>query len=697
MTISNTSMKVTVNGTGSQITFNYGFIVPNKSNATLYLTDLTTGVITVLGQAAWSMTGAGSGTGGTFTYPLVGSGLPAITAQQQLTLARNVPATQPTNLVNQGAYSPQAVEGALDWIVMQMQQTADADNRALRVPQSEASIPELPAAALRKNTIQAYDSNGAPTNLAIQPDNNTTVIATGSTTARTLAARFAERKNVKDFGAVGNGTTDDTAAINAAVAALTAAGGGGVVYFPPGRYKTSGPIVITQSCVTLAGDALGQNNIGTQIIGSGNHNVIQATGVSFFTVQDIGVSHPSNGQVSVNSLILLTDCYYATIRHVSGRFYWNGITLAGSNQVSISDIEMLNNQALSGTSWGLGLIDSALANTFGVKLNDIRLQGVNDTAGSVGLYLGGAATVYGSQLVIRNFATAIYSGLGVLTAGRCTFLRFMQSEIETCVNGINMEAATRVTMMGVQVALSGTYGFRFATENAGDISLIGCMAVNNGTHGYWVDNVGVSGTFIFDGCKASGNSVVASNVSDGLLIQNSNNVTVSGGRYGGSGASSVPTTATQRTGIRVEGATCIGINVAGANLEGNVSGPLISGAAQAPNVIGCPGLGDAFTQVRQASNVNLVQFTSVDATFSPLVSAVGTDADINLRLSSKGSGAIVLNNPATLPVFTVTTLPAAGGSNLNAIIMVSNDVGGRVPAFSDGTNWRRVTDRNVIS
>lgn len=31
------------------------------------------------------------------------------------------------------------------------------------------------------------------------------------------------------------------------------------------------------------------------------------------------------------------------------------------------------------------------------------------------------------------------------------------------------------------------------------------------------------------------------------------------------------------------------------------------------------------------------------------------------------------------------------------LIFVSDEAGGAVPAFSDGTNWRRVTDRVIVS
>ena len=68
------------------------------------------------------------------------------------------------------------------------------------------------------------------------------VTATGSTTPRTLADRFAEIINVKDHGAVGNGVADDTAAIQAALTAVPS--GGAEVFFPNGVYLISDTLKI---------------------------------------------------------------------------------------------------------------------------------------------------------------------------------------------------------------------------------------------------------------------------------------------------------------------------------------------------------------------------------------------------------------------------------------------------------------------
>lgn len=56
----------------------------------------------------------------------------------------------------------------------------------------------------------------------------------------------------------------------------------------------------------------------------------------------------------------------------------------------------------------------------------------------------------------------------------------------------------------------------------------------------------------------------------------------------------------------------------------------------------------------------------------------------------------LISGPVFLPTYTVSTVPSAAG-NAQAWIYVSNESGGAQPAFSDGTNWRRASDRAVIS
>ena len=46
--------------------------------------------------------------------------------------------------------------------------------------------------------------------------------------------------------------------------------------------------------------------------------------------------------------------------------------------------------------------------------------------------------------------------------------------------------------------------------------------------------------------------------------------------------------------------------------------------------------------------------------------------------------------------YTAATVPTAS-SYPRAIIYVSDEAGGAILAFSDGTDWRRVTDRAVVS
>ncbi len=66
----------------------------------------------------------------------------------------------------------------------------------------------------------------------------------------------------------------------------------------------------------------------------------------------------------------------------------------------------------------------------------------------------------------------------------------------------------------------------------------------------------------------------------------------------------------------------------------------------------------------------------------------------NASLAKDGSVPMVA--PLLLDSYAVAALPSAALWT-GAMVFVSNEAGGAVPAFSDGTNWRRVTDRAVVS
>ena len=48
-----------------------------------------------------------------------------------------------------------------------------------------------------------------------------------------------------------------------------------------------------------------------------------------------------------------------------------------------------------------------------------------------------------------------------------------------------------------------------------------------------------------------------------------------------------------------------------------------------------------------------------------------------------------------LPSYSINTLPSA--SPAGKMLFVTDETGGSVPAFSDGFNWRRTTDRQIVS
>jgi Protein of unknown function (DUF2793) len=79
------------------------------------------------------------------------------------------------------------------------------------------------------------------------------------------------------------------------------------------------------------------------------------------------------------------------------------------------------------------------------------------------------------------------------------------------------------------------------------------------------------------------------------------------------------------------------------------------------------------------------------------------DDDLHIKVSANGTTwreALVLTaatGTPRVPSTSKTALPSAATAGAGALLHVPDESGGAVLAFSDATNWRRVTDRAIVS
>lgn len=300
MSILTTSNRIDYTADGVATTFAFPFAVYTQTDLQVYVTPTGgTPVLQVLNtdytQTAVNVPGGNAGGNVIFSSPP--------TNTYQVTLIRKLPILQQTSFTNLDKFDAKtAIEGTYDKVVMIEQQLNEVVSRAPVLPVDSLLNPEFPLPGASKfirwnsggTALEAVDITGT---LPVSIDAFQAVATAGLPTAGQAGrARYvtdASRGlwidqgsqwysltggwfNVMEFGAKGNGTTDDTSAINATI---TAASDGDTIYFPrpSSFYKVTSTITVNKKLRLLGSMAWGDP---TAVAGS----QIRGTGFTLFTV-----------------------------------------------------------------------------------------------------------------------------------------------------------------------------------------------------------------------------------------------------------------------------------------------------------------------------------------------------------------------------------------------------------------------------
>jgi hypothetical protein len=124
---------------------------------------------------------------------------------------------------------------------------------------------------------------------------------------RSIESKLRDEVSVRDFGAVGDGIADDTAAIKAAIDSLPARGG--IITFPAGKFRTTAKIVV-KSYVTLQGTGklggAGAYDQGSTTI-YGDHSgtaILSLVGSVSCTISDLCLQSVQGGPYPQSGLLL---------------------------------------------------------------------------------------------------------------------------------------------------------------------------------------------------------------------------------------------------------------------------------------------------------------------------------------------------------------------------------------------------------
>lgn len=435
MTIASTTSRNTYTLNGATVVYPYSYRILKAQDIQVVVANAITGVESELTYGVgYTVSGVGNTSGGSITLASAG------TSGDTLVIRRRRALLQDTVLSSQGAYFAQDTETALDGLLTIDQQQQEQIDRALTLP---VSVDPATVSAVmptpRANAVLVWNSTGTGIENRTLDASTNVVLPGGGRTVSTLTAYLSNNAiaNVKDFGAVGEGVTNDTAAIQACIDycfGTTASPHGSAnaklnkaLYFPAGTYRITSALTFPK---VVGARIFGDGRVATTITtATANTPIFSTNGFAYSTVEGL---YFNNAAANTGAVIELDwDGSAGGLALQSNTFrdcYFGGSSLAAIG-VRIGNAGFMGSENLflncfwgGCTTAGLDIRNfNALQNSIvGGNFQDCTLYGIRVNAGSVNVYSVGFqnAGVNGAQITNGGYDIAIVNSANDMSSVR---------------------------------------------------------------------------------------------------------------------------------------------------------------------------------------------------------------------------------------------------------------------------------------
>lgn len=225
MTVSSTTSRVSYPGAGSTGPFTVPFRFFASADIEVYRRSSAGVELLLVVTTDYTVAGAGNSSGSVTLVDALETG-------ETLVILRAQAVLQPADFENAGTFYGKDHQNALDKLCMVDQTQQDKIDRSLKLEPSldpddyDLTIPDPETGKVMTGTGTGFTMSELDSSAVALPGESRTV----ATLSALLANAYGRNVyNVKDYGAVCNGTTDETALLIAACAACASAGGGTVL------------------------------------------------------------------------------------------------------------------------------------------------------------------------------------------------------------------------------------------------------------------------------------------------------------------------------------------------------------------------------------------------------------------------------------------------------------------------------------